>query len=420
MNNFLTQRQIMKTNKNRKYLGGALALLLCAAMEIHAQQRTGGGGGGGFGGFGGFVGFGGFNNFNRNNASSSTSSEYNNNGSVGNATIYVDPDTKNIIVIADQPTSEQISNVIASLDRPKPQVLINVVFLEVQHNNSLDVGVEGAFGKGIGNNMSGNAANVFGLSGLNTIVTNFSAVGPAMATPALSPSTAGGANGFYQILGSDFQATLRAIASAGKVEVLSRPSILARDGQPATILVGQQVPLITGVSYTAVGNSTIPINNVQYTPVGIQVNVTPYISADGYVEMIVTPQDSEIDPTQTEPIAAGVNAPVIDTRTADTVVVTPDGLPVVIGGLMMNDKTSSTSKIPILGDIPLLGNLFKHKTSSDTKNELMIFLTPHIVRLPSQLPALAVSEQKQMLVPKSFSESELDRFLERVPVKKNP
>jgi general secretion pathway protein D len=112
-----------------------------------------------------------------------------------------------------------------------------------------------------------------------------------------------------------------------------------------------------------------------------------------------------------------VNAPVIDTRTADTVVVTPDGEPVVIGGLMVNDKTSSENKIPILGDIPVIGNLFKHKTSSDTKNELMIFLTPHIVRLPSDLPALASSEQKTMLVPKTYSEQELDRFLDRLPAK---
>jgi len=406
----------MNTDNFKKSLGGMLVLLLCAGLTTQAQQRTtGGGGGGGFPAFGG--GF--FNAFNAANRST-TSSAYNNNGSVGNAIIYVDPDTKNIVVIADQPTSEQISNVIANLDRPKPQVLIKVVFLEVQHNNSLDIGVEGAFGKGIGNSMTGNAANVFGLNGLNTIVTNFSPVGPALATPALSPLTAGGASGFYQILGSDFQATLRAIATAGKVEVLSRPSILARDGQPATILVGQKVPLITGVSYTAVGSSTIPINNVTYTPVGIQVNVTPYISPDGYVEMIVTPQDSEIDPTQTEPIASGVNAPVIDTRTADTVVVTPDGEPVVIGGLMVNSKTSSNSKIPLLGDIPLLGTLFSHKTASNAKNELMIFLTPHIVRLPSQLPALAASEQKQMLAPKSYSEQELDRFLDRLPVKKNP
>jgi len=403
-------KTIMKTNKYWNHLGGILAVLFCAALTIHAQQRTTGGGGGGFGPFGGF------NNLSRNNAAGNTT--YNNNGNVGNATIYVDPDTKSVIVISDQPTSEQISNVIAELDRPKPQVLIKVVFLEVQHNNSLDLGVEGAYGKGLGNGITGNAADVFGLSGLNQIVTNFSTPGSTVVgTPALSPIASGGPNGFYQIMGSDFQATLRAIATAGKVEVLSRPSVLARDGQPATILVGQQVPLITGVSYTTVGSSAIPINNVTYTPVGIQVNVTPYISPDGYVEMIVTPQDSEVDPTLTEPIASGVNAPVIDTRTADTVVVTPDGEPVVIGGLMVNDKTSNENKVPILGDIPVLGNLFKHKTNSDTKNELMIFLTPHIVRLPADLPALANNEQKNMLVPKTYSEQELDRFLDRLPAK---
>jgi general secretion pathway protein D len=408
----------MKTNQCWKYLGGALVLWLCAALEIHAQVRPGGGGGGGgnFGGFGGVGGFGGFNNLNR-NTSGTANGQYNNNGNVGNATIYVDPDTKNIIVISDRPTSEQISNVIAHLDRPKPQVLIKVVFLELSHNNSLDIGIEGAYGGALGNAVTNNVASVFGLNGLNTLVTNYFPVGPAPVTPALSPSTLGGPNGFYQIMGSDFQATLHAIAKAGKVEVLSRPSILARDGQPATILVGQQVPLITGVSYTAVGSSTIPINNVTYTPVGIQVNVTPYVSRDGYVEMIVTPQDSEIDPTLTEPIAAGVDAPVIDTRTADTVVVTPDGQPVVIGGLMMNNKASSANKIPILGDIPVIGNLFKHKMDSNTKNELIIFLTPRIVRLPSELPSLTAAEQKNMLVPKSYSEQELDRFLDRLPVK---
>ena len=410
----------MKRNQYWKYLC-ALAVLLCAAMEIHAQVRPGGGGGGfgggGFGGFGGFGGGGGFNNLNRNNAANAANSQYNNNGNVGNATIYVDPDTKNIIVISDSPTSEQISNVIYHLDRPKPQVLIKVVFLELSHSDSLDIGIEGAYGSAFANGLTNNAATVFGLNGLNTIVTNFSPVGPAPVTPALSPSALAGPNGFYQIMGSDFQATLHAIAKAGKVEVLSRPSVLARDGQPATILVGQQVPLITGVSYTAVGSSTIPINNVTYTPVGIQVNVTPYISQDGFVEMIVTPQDSEIDPTLTEPIAAGVEAPVIDTRTADTVVVTPDGEPVVIGGLMMNNKASSANKIPILGDIPVLGQLFKHKMDSNTKNELMIFLTPRIVRLPTELPSLAATEQKNMLAPKSYSEQELDRFLDRLPAK---
>lgn len=408
----------MKTNHCKKYFGAALAFLLCAAFGLQAQQR--GGGGGGFGGFGGRFGGGGGNA--GRTSSSTTSDQYNNNGSVGSATIYVDPDTKNIIVIADQPTSMQISNVIANLDHPKPQVLLNCVFLQVQHANGLDFGVEGAFGKNISSSLTANAANTFGLSGLNNIVTNLNSVGPAQAVPALSPATTtgigSGANGLYQILGSDFQATLRAIATAGNAQLLSRPSVLARDGQPATIVVGQSVPLITGVSYQATGNTTIPILTPTYTPVGIILKVTPYISSEGLVEMIVSPQNSAIDPNQSETIAPGVQAPVIDLTSADTVVVTPDAQTVVIGGLMQNNKSTSQSKIPILGDIPVLGNLFKHRVNTDGKNELMIFLTPHIVHMPSELPQLTSKEQKNMLTPKSYSEEELNRFLEHLTVKK--
>ena len=128
----------MKTNCFKKYLGGVLALLFCAAMEIQAQQqRPTGGGFGGFGGFGGG---------NRNNASgSSSTSQYNNNGQVGSAVISVDPVTHNIIVIADKETSEQIGKVVASLDAPEPQVLIKVVFLEVQDNTASAIGVQGTY-----------------------------------------------------------------------------------------------------------------------------------------------------------------------------------------------------------------------------------------------------------------------------------
>jgi general secretion pathway protein D len=384
---------------------GALGVLLGAAPALFAQFPPGG-----------FGRFGPFNNFNRNNAANT--SQYNNNGTVGNATIYVDPDTKNLVVIADEQTGMQISNVLAHLDQPKPQVLIKVVFLQVQHNNGLDIGVEGEFSKNIGssaNPLTAGAANVFGLAGLNSLVTNVGPVNFQALSPPTTTGVGSGASGLYQILGSDFQATLRAIAAAGKAQVLSRPSILARDGQPATIVVGQSVPLVTSVSYAGLANT--PVNNITYTDVGIILKVTPYISP-GYVEMILQPQDSSIDPTLTEPIAAGVNAPVIDETSADTVVVTPDGQTVVIGGLMGSSKNMNESKVPILGDIPLLGNLFKHKTSTDARNELLIFLTPHIVPMPSELPALTASEQQHMLVPKSYSEQELDRFLEHVPVKK--
>ena len=391
---------------------GLLGLLVCATTGLQAQQR-GGGGGGGFGGFGGFGGGGG-NNANR----SSTSSQYNPNGAVGSATVMVDPDTKNIIVITDEETSKSIGQVIQNLDRPKAQVLIKVVFLEVTHNNSSDIGFEGTFGKAFGNSFTSSVANVFGANGLNQLTTNFNVSGPATAIPALTSASPGA--GMYQVLGTDFQATLRAIAQAGKAQLLSRPSILARDGQPATIVVGQSVPLITGVTYANAGGSVVPINTVTYTDVGIILKVTPYISPEGYVEMIVSPQNSSIDPDKSiwPTISAGVQAPVIDTSSADTVVVTPDSQTVVIGGLMKNNKSSSESKVPFLGDIPLLGNLFKRRTTAGSKTELMIFLTPHIIQAPSQLAALTAKEQSHMLTPKSYSEEDLNRFLEKLPAKK--
>jgi general secretion pathway protein D len=409
----------MKINHFLKTTAGVLALLLCATLESPAQQRSGSGGGG----FGGFGGFGGGNNNGNRSSSSSTSSGYNNNGTVGNAVISVNPDTHDIVVIADEETSQQISNVIANLDAPKLQVLIKVVFMEVQLNDDLDIGIEGSWTKGMGDNLSGSAANVFGMSGVNTLTTNFLVGGSSGATAvsALSPGTSG-ANGFYQIVGKDFQATLKAIAVAGKAQVLSRPSIMARDGQMAKIVVGQEIYMPSGVSYSTTGNNTTPIIQGNYSEIGIILNVTPFIGANSLVEMILQPQTSSVDAsTPGQLIATGIYAPTINLRSADTVVVTPDSQTVVIGGLISNSKASSDSKVPLLGDIPLLGYLFKSSSTTKAKTELMMFLTPHIVKSPLQLAAMVPTEIHQApAITNSISEQELDRFLERVPVKKEP
>lgn len=107
----------------------------------------------------------------------------------------------------------------------------------------------------------------------------------------------------------------------------------------------------------------------------------------------------------------------IDKRSADTVVVTPDAQTVVIGGLIANLKTESVSKIPLLGDLPLLGFAFRSKTMKDTKTELLIFLTPHIVQVPTQLAKLSASEKEKAGVTKALSEEELNKFLNELPVK---
>jgi general secretion pathway protein D len=414
--------KIQFTNRN-KQLGGILALVVCAALQVQAQPFGGGffGGGGGGGA--------------QNRAASSTTT-YNSAGNVGNASVMVDQDTHNLIISADDATTKAMMEVIKNLDHPQPQVLIKVVFLEVTHNNSLDIGIEGQY-SGQSSTFGRIASyltnyNVFTnttivTTGGSTTTSQNTSILPSSVTPQNNSYiinngfglAAQGANpngaGQYSILGADFTATLRAIAQAGKAQLLSRPSILARNNQPATIQIGQNVPLITNVRYDTFGNA---INSVSYQAVGIILKVTPFITSDGLVQMIVQPSTSSIDPSTSIPISAGVNAPVIDIRSADTVVVTPDGQTIVIGGLMRNDSGEVTTKIPILGDIPLIGNLFKHKVTSDSKTELLIFLTPHVIAAPSQLAMMSATEKNHMLIPKSYSEEQLDRFLDKVPDKK--
>lgn len=407
----------MNTLRTRWQTPLALITSLCLTVHTFGQQRGGGQGnfGGGFGNFGGGGG--------RTAAAggNSTSRTYQNNGTIGDAYFSIDPETRRVVYIADEATAAYIRQVLTNLDRPKPQVLIKVVFVEVTHNNASDIGIEGGWGR---QNMNGtvkdaSAVNGYGLSGLSSVVgSNFNQFGqPISSFSAVSPMSQQGA-GLYQILGQDYQVTLRAIAQAGKAKVLSRPSILARNNQPATITVGQSVPLVTSTSYNGLNGT--PINAYTYRDVGVILKVTPFITADGLVEMMVSPQISSIDPNLSIPISVGISAPVIDIRAADTVAVTADGQTVIIGGLMETDKSVTDTKIPFLGDIPLFGSLFKRRQTSDLKTELLIFLTPHIVQNPTELAALSAREKAKADALKAFEEEELNKFLDSLPVKPPP
>ncbi len=374
-----------------------LGFALCSTKPSFGQPAGGGAGRAGGGG------------------SAATARTYPSSGTIGDAYYSIDPETRRVVTIADEDTSRYISQVLSNLDRPKPQVLIKVVFLEVTRNSASDIGVEGGW-TGTGNKPIANAANVFGLGGLTSATTNLpvNALGqPLSSFQSTASSVGGGDAGLYQVLGANYQATLRAIASSGNARVLSRPSILARNNQPATITVGQSVPLITSVSYNGLNGT--PINAISYQSVGVILTVTPFITSDGLVEMIVAPQVSSIDTTTSIPISQGVNAPVIDIRSANTVAVTPDGQTVVLGGLMQNSKSRNDTKIPLLGDIPLLGALFRRTQKNDAQTELIIFLTPHIIQYPSQLAALSASETKKSEALKDFNEEDLDHFLDTIP-----
>ena len=137
------------------------------------------------------------------------------------------------------------------------------------------------------------------------------------------------------------------------------------------------------------------------------------------VEMILAPQISSVA-NQSTVIASGTNGsistPYINIETANTVVVTPNGQTVAIGGMMQDNKTTTDSKIPLLGDIPGLGLLFHHKISSVTKTELIIFLTPYVVRTPDDLVRMTIDERSRVdLAPKAFPEKEMNQYLAPQP-----
>jgi general secretion pathway protein D len=251
-------------------------------------------------------------------------------------------------------------------------VLIKVLVAEVTHDTSTDVGAQ------------------FSVLNLRNGTTNGQRGGTNFGLSSLS-------NGMVvQILESDFSATIRALESVGKLDVLSRPYILASDNQLASITVGQEVPFITNSRITDTGQT---INTVEYNDVGILLDVVPHINPDGLVIMDVAPEISALTGT-TVPISDTVASPVIAKRSAQSRVGVQNGQTIVIGGLMEDRKTETIDKVPLLGDIPWIGEAFKRRQSKKTKTELLIFLTPHVAQRPDLLQNMSKQEiEGSKLVP---------------------
>jgi general secretion pathway protein D len=282
----------------------------------------------------------------------------------GQVYVVADVDTNSLLVMTASANFERVKAILAELDRAVPQVLIKVLIAEVTHDESLDVGAEFS----VLNIRSGGKGY--------TVGTDFSV---AAQTGGL----------VLKLMESDVTAAIRAIAGTAKLDVLSRPYILTSDNQTASITVGQEVPFIRNTRTTETGQT---INTIEYEDIGIIVSVTPHINPEGLVIMDVSPEISTIT-GDTVPISETVSAPVFAKRSAQTRVAVPDGHTIVIGGLMEDRLTDNIKKVPILGDIPLLGELFKRKVQNKTKTELLIFLTPHVAKQPEDLQPMSKDEQ---------------------------
>ncbi|MCG8510998.1 MAG: type II secretion system secretin GspD, partial [Rhodospirillales bacterium] len=300
---------------------------------------------------------------------------------VGNVDVVPDADTNSILVLTSTRNIPMVKKIIEQLDKPAPQVLIKVLVAEVTHDDALDVGAEwsvlGDDGASIG------VGTDFGLGSLTS--------------------------GFvFRVLEEDLTVTIRALEENGKLEVLSRPYILASDNQQASITIGNQVPFITNTRTTETGQT---INTIEYRDIGIILEVTPQINPDGIATMDVTPTLSAIT-GDTVPISETVDAVVYANRSASSRVALRDGQTVVIGGLMEDRLIETISKVPIIGSIPILGELFKRTEKQKSKTELLFFLTPHVAEDWDELDKISNIEKKGSdLTPDAIEEGVYDRQL---------
>lgn len=286
----------------------------------------------------------------------------------GQVTIIADIDTNALLVRTTPANYERVRAILEELDRPVAQVLIKVLIAEVSHDNSFDIGTE--------------------FSVLNM---RASGLGQQGGTNFNIPTEGALATGLVvQILEQDFTATIRALETTGKLDVLSRPYILASDNQVASITVGQEIPFVINSRITDDGGV---INTTEYGDVGILLDVIPHINPDGLVILDVAPEISALT-AQTVQINEFVSQPIIAKRSALSRVGVRSGQTIVIGGLMEDRLTQTVNKIPILGDLPFVGYAFKRTQQTKVKTELLIFLTPHVAADPDQLKDMTEQEME--------------------------
>ncbi len=270
-----------------------------------------------------------------------------------NVAIVGEPKSNTLLLSASPRYFEELSLLIEELDRPQPQVLIQALLAEVTLDDTTELGVEWGY---IDDAIAGQMLEVASDFGLADAISRFG---------GLSASVTGG----------DITMLLRALRSDGRLEVLSRPQILAADNVQAEINIGESVPQVTGSQTTELGNIN---NTIEYRDVGIILRVTPRISPDGFVRLEVEPELSSRSSSSVN-LGGGGEAPIFNERRARTTISVQDGHTIIIGGLISTSDDVRDAKVPILGDIPLLGAAFRSRTVVKRRTELLIILTPYII-----------------------------------------
>jgi type IV pilus assembly protein PilQ len=338
--------------------------------------------------------------------------------------IEVDPSIKSrtLIITDTDATVDRIKNVILpQIDKMPKQVLVEARIVEVNRDKLKDIGFD--YGTGVDGATSttltsvpltkrgtgGISTQTLGANALTTQITpsNFGPKSTAIKGVYSGPLNTGLNLLFKKLNGTQFEVLIHALEEDVHANTLSAPRIVTLDNQEASMLVGYHTPILT--SSVSAGTSTEGPTQTQsldyYQEIGIRLNVVPQISELGYINMIIHPSitssnsnvvATNVAGTGTSAITTTVNYPIIDVRETQTQILMKDGETVVIGGLLKDVKSKSIVGVPFLGKIPFLGAFFRRETIDNTKIDLLIFITAHIVK-EEEFSALEINKLENRL-----------------------
>jgi type II secretion system protein D len=285
-------------------------------------------------------------------------------------TIVGDQKSNTVLVSASPRYINHVTKLIQELDIDPPQVLIQVLLAEVTLDNILDWGVDMSLNIDVGDNV---LKAGFGLA--NAFVTQ-------MGAP------------FLAVTGGDFKLVINALEEQGRLAILSNPSIVAANNEPAKIQIGQTIYVASGTSFAAASQQTL----VTPQELGIILTVTPSINPDGFVKMVIAPEISNLTEQKTK-VTEDLETPVINRRIANTTVTVKDGQTIFLGGLVSNRFENRQKKVPLLGDLPLIGPLFRAEKRKTLDTEFLIVLTPHVIETPTTFDQFTQDEINRLSVP---------------------
>ncbi|MFN7142230.1 MAG: type II secretion system secretin GspD [Myxococcota bacterium] len=300
----------------------------------------------------------------------------------GAVRITADENTNSLVLLASPEDFRVIKSVIDRLDIPRRQVYVEAVVVEVGSDDELDMGVGYHFGTATeSGGISYGSAQMNASSVQLSTASLLSGLAMGVIGQTIPVTVSDGQGGFSTLDVPAFGIALNALASNSEVNILSNPNILVLDNEEATINVGRNVPFPVSAGRD---NNGQPIVSYQREDVGITLAVTPQINESNYVtlEMNLEVAEVEEDSSGLDVTTAGF---ITSKRETENVVVVRDNQTIVIGGLIGNTQTEVETKIPVLGDIPLLGVLFRGKRNTERKTNLLIFLTPHVINEPEDL-----------------------------------